>query len=420
MTLLLLLSVASAADRVAIDPNTFPYATCNDGSAPVFYVQLADPTSPNLDRWVLHFDDAADPCSTDVECAERADPLGSDYPSMGTGCALDALGVMVCEQQIGVYGPAATTPPYGPTRALGGLLSDDVLVNPDFADWNHVQVVSCSSDLWAGDGGTLAVAGFPSITNPGVVEFHGAAIAAAVIQTLAMGYGMYTAEEILAAGTGEGAAGAQNHLDRLAEFLPTIGMGAQVRGVIDGGAGALYRHMLDPASGTVAPDHGCAARISTGNAPSYAWYEAAFVTWGARADQSCVDALHDPNAPGAEGPCLSQDFLFSGNWIETPFVYRQDFYDPVGVAAFTTSGGDPDPDACFNQVMHHRGLAAQRAEAMEGYFMPCGGSHAGVDDDAAFSVHEANEHTLAEILDNWVNGTGRVTRAAEPGCLLYP
>lgn len=430
MSLLFLIppALALTLDREPVDPLTTD-ARCNDGSVPIYYISLAPPESEHPDSWLISFHSHGDACSSEGDC----DPLLTDqHDTMGTGCTEDALGVVTCDQNVGSWS-LTTDPPWGATRSRGGVFSDNAATNPAFYDWNKVQIISCSSDLWSGDGGAITFStpgAFPDLGGANTMRFDGAKIAAAVIGALDVNYGLGDADLIVLAGTGTGASGVINHLDRLAGYFggesPPV-----VKGLIDAAGPRQLLDMWD--SGTINDDpsapnssHGCRSRLSSGTLPDLSWYEDGLLSWGAVVDESCQTAAGASTS--ARARCLFPDWVFATDQISTPFFYRQDLADSEGTDRMDAWMADPshgapahaDPDACFIQVMHSRGLNAQRASAMGGFFLTCEGQHAGLSYNAPYATHTANGEHLNDLISRFISESDLNTRAVEAGCLIYP
>lgn len=122
---------AATMTRYVIDQARHPQARCNDGTTPVFYHRRG--VGDGVDKWVLWFKGGGS-CWSEASCADRGQNLMSATPWMH-----DDL------MELATKGNDAST-----DGSAGGILSPDPEVNPDFYTWNHVYMVYCSSDNWAG------------------------------------------------------------------------------------------------------------------------------------------------------------------------------------------------------------------------------------------------------------------------------
>lgn len=123
---------ADCLHRVDIDLNTFPRATCSDGTPGVFYIR--EGSGADADKWVIHLQGGGG-CRDYESCQQRwcgqqgalpytANKMSSDWDGDGVPDLLD-------HAQAG--GMASTNP------------------NNNFATWTHVFAYYCSSDSWQGD-----------------------------------------------------------------------------------------------------------------------------------------------------------------------------------------------------------------------------------------------------------------------------
>jgi hypothetical protein len=119
-TLLAASAAAAAAGTAPLTNLTDPLARCMDGTLSGYYLQPAS-TPRGKNRWVIYLEGGGE-CTTQGACESHLhDPLGSSK-----------------------Y--------FAKDVDFGGAFyaSDDAAGNPDFFDWNHVDVPYCSQDLHSG------------------------------------------------------------------------------------------------------------------------------------------------------------------------------------------------------------------------------------------------------------------------------
>lgn len=108
------------------------------------------------------------------------------------------------------------------TSSMGGLLSDNCDVNPDFCNFNRVQLMYCDGNSFAGDREEpLVVTGLDGKQKP--LYFRGKRIIDAVLDTL-MGMGLKTAENVLLTGCSAGGLATFLHTDYVRKYLVSAGV----------------------------------------------------------------------------------------------------------------------------------------------------------------------------------------------------
>lgn len=182
-----LMTVKNAEERGAV---------CNDGSPAKYYFRPG--TEENKDKWVIYFKGGGG-CGTEETCLKRAEE--------------DEPGLM-------------SSNPYSMTIREDGILSPNPSRNEDFYNWNHVKMMYCSSDNWAGEA--------EQTIGGETWYFHGKAITDAIIDDLQNDAILETATLreatlVLIGGSSAGGGGAANNLDDIAHELE----GAEVKGFID-------------------------------------------------------------------------------------------------------------------------------------------------------------------------------------------
>lgn len=344
---------------VVVDTDTYPLAACNDGSAPVMYVRAG--SAAHASQWVLWFEGGGG-CADVERCQER---IRTERELMSS------------EDEQAV-----------PFASMGGILSRDARINPDFAEWNHAWFVYCSSDEWTGAGLAYALPGvFPDGAYPGVL-FRGAYNVDALLGTLREGAASLSsladATEVIVAGSSAGAAGARAHVDAIASSLPA----ARVIGLSDAAMAppvAIELGGLDPDTGD--PD-------------------APYFVHSSRVDASCLAA--ESKTPWK---CRSGYFLLTEGYIETPMFFSMDQWDPKTLSNWGLTRSSPR----WNEA---RAYLSQRVrETIGGYastggFAPRSANHVYAVTSAWHSVRVGGK-SLATLFGNWYRGRGE-TLAIEP------
>lgn len=255
---------------------------CNDGSPPKMFVRRG--TQEHADDWIIDFEGGGF-CEDYDTCRERYCGVGAfDATRMSTR-----------------YDP--------PTQRGVGILDQ----RPDnaFADWNVVKLRYCTSDIWIGNAQrpvTLSgrfVGGF-------TLTFEGLEVVKSMLARLDAGTTsddgsvrlpkLSGARRIIVVGESAGAAGAVQHLDRIAGRYPE----AKVWGVIDGTLAPSSRFLPEAQQGPARQ------RLATFGEHVFAGL------WNARADQNCDSS-----------DCFLLDELVPSRNVRTPMVVRQDQLDPV-------------------------------------------------------------------------------------------
>ncbi|MDL1898914.1 hypothetical protein FBQ82_21950 [Anaerolineae bacterium CFX7] len=342
--------------RLMIDAEKHPKAKCNDGTTPLFFLQRGK--DDGADKWVLYFKGGG-ACSSKTACEQRERGLTSATPWLARNPGLRGAD----------------------EEGIDGILSDNPAHNPDFYNWNHVFMVYCSSDLWAGTraasdesfgwycaGHYIADAFMDALADEAIVG----------AQNLAQ------AKQILVTGSSAGGFGVHNNIDRMAERFHD----ADVRAVSDA---------------AVANFASVATTGELGGGRQEQWN-----LWQPRYDESCMTANAD-----APWICRDGDFLASQNHITTPMFIHADQLDPVLAGAM---GLDPRKrDDRARMLENAAGLRAllQNEPAA---FSPFNGKHVGLTNER-FYGYKINGLTLFQVLGNWYfqrSGPVNVIEAPRP------
>ncbi|NBC17312.1 MAG: hypothetical protein GVY18_08380 [Bacteroidetes bacterium] len=330
--------------RYQIDQAAHPEAVCNDGTTPVFYHRPG--VGAGADRWVIWFKGGGS-CWDAATCAERGPSLTS--------------GAHWMQERLRVLRPKGNED--SADGKAGGILDPDPAVNPDFHDWNHVYLVYCTSDHWAGTA-TREIGGR-------TFAFHGHHVVDAMFDALQDadildGPTLAEATQILLTGSSAGANGLRNNLDRLADQLAF----ADVRGVAD-------------------------AALIPREAPEFEEMDAAtqqqrYALWQPQLDASCVAAT--PEAPEL---CQRGVHLLEHDHLSTPLFHHQDQRDFKYLEPLDRN--DPDDRRLVRETAAAiRDLLATQS----GAFSPNAGFHI-ILNDPRFNRLTVNGHTMAEVLGNW-------------------
>ena len=101
------------------------------------------------------------------------------------------------------------------TSSMGGIMSGDCTVNPDYCNFNRVHMAYCDGNSFAGD------ATDPISVNGEEIYFRGRRIIDAVIQTLTEKYDFGSATEVLLTGCSAGGLATYLHTDYVQTLMPS-------------------------------------------------------------------------------------------------------------------------------------------------------------------------------------------------------
>ncbi|VFR03562.1 unnamed protein product [Cuscuta campestris] len=153
-------------------------AVCLDGSAPAYHLDRG--SGDGVNNWLIHFEGGGW-CNNVTTCLERRDT------NLGSSTRM--------EKQV----------------AFEGILSDLAIRNPDFYNWNRVNVRYCDGSSYTGD-----VEAVNPKTN---LHFRGARVFVAVIEEL-LANGMKDAKNALLSGCSAGGLTSILHCDKFKGLLP--------------------------------------------------------------------------------------------------------------------------------------------------------------------------------------------------------
>jgi len=182
--LLLVCGLCSGMTRINLNETADDNgAVCLDGSTGIYYFKAGSKT--NSTKWIIHFM-AGGICMTDEECLWRTTTyMGSsnDYPY---------------EVNFGYY----------------ATLSEDVSLNPDFHDWNHVLFPYVDGACFSGD------VEEPVTVGTGKVYYRGHRIVVTAFKDLLKTKGLDKATDVLLVGDSAGAMATYYHADEIKSMLP--------------------------------------------------------------------------------------------------------------------------------------------------------------------------------------------------------
>ena len=421
--------------RVDIDTNTYPNASCNDGTGAVIYVRRAQQTEYR-NNWVIYLQGGG-ACRDGQSCAERY--CSSNNVRFGAW-KMSSLDV----PEIGIKGT--------------GIQSRNV--RNHFRDWNQVHVHYCSSDGWGGRASDVVMQAVDpsSATTTSIdyrIHFHGADIVDAVVDTLRQDAGVVTyidsyndnhpeqqmpdldqASVVLLAGSSAGSGGVRRNVDRVREYLEAHNLACQqndcpldIRAIIDAGTGP---RLEDYGFTSSSP---CTA-LGLCDYDSFmqdAWNNTSLSIWNEDTDASCLSY----HAGIDEWRCADTRHVMEHH-LSTPFFVRMDLQDNLvmnnAIKAMYDIGGVPVNEDLWGRktlqdLLELRDLdqTAEEGSVMSGgdalaepgLFAPQCGNHSSLRGDNAFIEAQApvipNGFMLTtnQVLANWVRGIG-LTQALVP------
>jgi hypothetical protein len=333
--------------RVSIDIDKHPEAVCNDGTTPVFFMRPgAEP-----ENWVVYFKGGGS-CVTEEDCKSRPKDLKSSDPWLRF-------------DQLTENGNPAST-----DGKAGGILSADPEINPDLHAWNHVYMVYCSSDQWAGDRGA-------SDATYGM-HFRGRKIVHAMFDAMKdpQIVGSSTidnASRVILGGSSAGAAGLRNNIDRVAADLK----GVDVRGFSDAG--------ITPA---ITPK-----RAGGGNDGERDKGNARIALWNPQLPLGCVKA----KSAADKYLCMEGRNILTGAHISAPMFFHMDQRDPKVMGA----GGDRTRE--MNELAREAAAEIRDTFALStcgGGICPAAGNHI-VLNGTRFNKPSVDGLSPAQVFGNW-------------------
>lgn len=407
-----------------VDTARFPDALCNDGTPAVMRFRPYR-GEENRNRWVISLRGGGT-CGGAEACAARwcaCSGVGADrcpFTDVETNFTLDNMS-----------GGGARS------QDTGGILRRDGTAPNPVEDFNHVELVYCSSDAWTGRARGVTYTTPHPITGEEVsytLHFLGARILEADLAILrqdgapALEYtldggsvpmpDLDDAERVLIAGDSAGGAGVIHHLDHLRETLP----GAEVVGLIDAVTGPDWSRLdwsanIGAADGLDTYDEVVDA-MAAGPVRSVGWMEESCVEW------------HMANEPDTVARCVDETHLIRHH-VTTPFFVRMALLDSLISRVYADAGlADPELGAFVPAtfaVVLQRELAAfpmlpstaEEGDAMTrapGVFAPACTDHDTIHTDAevygvTITPPAGTAMRLFDVFGNWMSG-------ADPSAVL--
>lgn len=319
-----------------IDTAAFPDALCNDGSAAILYYRPYRGEA-NRNRWVIGLRGGGQ-CSSAETCAAR-------------WCS--CTGAAACPNTTSFTNFDLNNMSGGGRRGSnpGGILHRDGDPNP-LEDYNHVQLIYCSSDSWIGNARAVTYTTTHPIDGGDVtfsMHFLGAQILEADLRTLrqdgpaALVYSLDGAPvtmpdldeavEVVVAGDSAGGAGVIHHLDGIAATLREhhVGPGEpEVLGLVDAVVGPDWSRLDWSMSAFAAAGYDTYDEVVTALASTAS-------NTGAFRDESCV-AHHASD--GLDDRCVDLTHVLHHH-VTTPFFVRMALLDGLISENYESYGADP-------------------------------------------------------------------------------
>ena len=395
------LGAGSDMKRFTVDTKRFPNAVCNDGSPAIFYY---GPYSAEADRnkWVIMLQGGGS-CTNGQNCAER-------WCSVNTNYGMDKM----------------TTTLSKPFIRGNGIL--DPGAQNRFGTWNRVLVYYCSSDLWSGTSTSTQHATSGASGVDYVINFKGARILDAVIETLrgpARGRAVAPtgtlaralpdldgATHILFSGSSAGGIGTISNADRVGARLKAANPALVFKALVDAGFPPLaetrdYSHTTSCLSNPQACTYANVQQFSYANLDQG--------LYGAVADESCL-AWHAAHQAGTEWKCTDATHVIV-NHLTTPFFVHQDEQDESIGGGFVEDGYGTAADFGRGVEQGLRDLATLNTTAEEGSvrnggvplatpgaYGPQCTDHESLKDDGAFFQVKIAGLSYHDVAWNWWSG----------------
>jgi O-palmitoleoyl-L-serine hydrolase len=400
LTALLLAAIATASAEpfslTLLDSNTYPMATCLDGSQGGFY--LSPGSGSGSQTWLIHTQGGGW-CSSLADCATRAsgvNPFGPSLPSLGGSGQWPT--VADCT------GPSPANAPVCVTDGgANGLLSENSTVNPLFHNANRVFVNYCDGGSFAG-----SVDEAVAVNASTKVYFRGRYILDAVLDELAPLLAASNATEVILKGCSAGGLAQYMHADDIVERLQPAVPNARF---------------------VSAPGAGFFMDLPTLNGGTYVFRE--MMQWVYTAqnaslnlDADCVAyyaALSNATGQDEGWHCFMAPYLLP--FVTTPlFVsnFLADITQQMGILDLGCSPTVPagQPGACNStQIDALNGLRLSMISALapvlsstrNGAFLAECSVHVIEDDDGAWQGIEVQGQTQAETFAAWWKGGDGMT-----------
>ena len=342
--------------RFDLDTSAYPQAVCNDLTGARIYLRQG--SGDDVDRWQIHLQGGGG-CRSGDSCADR-------WKNVETN-----------------FGAHKMSTDWAPNQ---GIVGQGILAphaENKFADWNHVYVYYCSSDTWSGRGTTsTSVTLSDGTVIPYSIDFHGADIIDAVIDTLRRGNGPVSyleggetpvllpdlddATDVLLTGSSAGGGGVIRNADRVFETLRTFNNACLPRGSCDLRLAAVPEATFGPDREQLdwSTSQSCVnAGLCTYQDLITSAFDVLTVFWHWAGEASCF-GFHA--AGGDTWRCADTEHLVQ-NHLQAPFFVRMDTQDSLLLNNLLDQApgykGAPVGAADFGQLVHDQLLAFENLAA---------------------------------------------------------
>jgi hypothetical protein len=394
------LGAGADMQRFSVDTKRFPDAICNDGSPAIFYYGRYTGEA-DRNKWVIMLQGGGS-CTSGQNCAER-------WCSVNTNYGMDKMTSTLAKPFIrgnGILDPGAQN---------------------RFGAWNRVLVYYCSSVVWSGTKTSTQHATSGASAVDYVINFRGARILDAVIETLrrsprgrAVGAGtpgralpdLDSATQVLFSGSSAGGIGTTSNADRIGAKLKATNPTLVFKALIDAGFPPLAE-TRDYSHTTACLSNPQACNYTNVQQFSYANLDQGL--YGTIPDESCL-TWHAAHQPGTEWKCTDATHVVV-NHLTTPFFVHQDEQDESIGGGFVEDGYGTPADFGNGVEQGLRGLATLNTTAEEGSVRNGGAAlavpgaygpqctnHESLKDDAAFFQVKINGLSYHDVAWNWWSG----------------
>jgi len=360
-------------------------AVCLDGLDAGFYFAPAADSS-NANNWQIYFQGGGW-CYDEMDCWGRSNGiLGSskDWPNQSS---------------------------------LGGIMSDDCEVNPDFCNYNRAQLAYCDGNSFSGDRDEpIVVTGLDGKPKP--IYFRGKRIIDAVLGTL-LKMGLDKAEKVLLTGCSAGGLATYLHTDYVHNFLQSAGVplktfkSAPISGLfllhqtVDGRPvyETQMREIFKLANSSGGVHAGCIAAMSAADAWkcnfaqfAYAHTESPIFALNSALDSWQTSCIYTSDlAPGFpaqktvdNGECSAQGKGALGSWKSC--VLDVESCTEAQMTAMNSYMVD------FTHVLQGAGTYAKLGN---GAFVPSCSTHCEAQDDHAWSAFKISGVSMKQAVSRW-------------------
>jgi len=246
-----------------------------------------------------------------------------------------------------------------------GLLSDNEVNNPNFANWNKIFIPQCSMDVWVGKQ--------KASEKTHGLSFQGGNIVHASIQAL-KNLGLTQADNLLMVGNSAGGIGVMNHIDWVASQLPNT----KVKGLVDGS------WVLDtkPFPSSTHIHQNIIKRLST---------------LTVQVDSDCAKAY-----PNNNWQCIMGEYIYPH--IQSPLFVRISQTDPVHLRRLGISNPTIAEQEAY--IHQHEQEICQSLQGVTYYFSLKNKPHTVVKNKGVFSLAYQG-HTFYDAISHFILGSAK-------------